>query len=410
MCGILGWTEGRTIEERAFLLTNGNERGRDGYGFWVDGQIIRGIGQISDEQKNTIIKGNRVVGNFRATPTTEAESAVDLLQPYDGIVHNGVIANDKEYGDYPIDSMVLPKILDGNRAFDKAGNMLTKIKGSYALAYHNDNDLIMACNYKPIYYNNHRGLLFGSTPDMILSETNKMPPYTIMSYNGKLRSKEIPRYQSNRVLVSASSGLDSTTVAYMLKKSGYDITLAHLTYDCLAEEREIDRINKIAEHGGFDLCFIPLPKGIMRGTITSGNYHKNQIAGTKYAMDWISARNLLMLSVLTAYAESYGYGYIAFGGNLEESGAYPDNEQEFGRLFNQILPYSTQNGIKIELLQPVATLMKHEIVKKGIESKVPYELTWSCYSDQDKHCDNCGPCYMRKVAFQRNGLVDPVFA
>ncbi len=117
-----------------------------------------------------------------------------------------------------------------------------------------------------------------------------------------------------------------------------------------------------------------------------------------------------MLSILTAWAETNEYGYIAFGGNLEESGAYPDNEQEFGRRFNNILPYATQNGIKVELLQPVSNLMKHEIVKMGNEYKVPWELTWSCYSNKDKHCNSCAPCFMRKTAFERNGMTDPVFA
>ena len=124
---------------------------------------------------------------------------------------------------------------------------------------------------------------------------------------------------------------------------------------------------------------------------------------------WVSGRNLLMLSILTAYAESNEFGYIAFGGNLEESGAYPDNEQEFGRKFNEILPYATQNKVKIELLQPISTMMKHEIVKEGVRLNVPYELTWSCYSDADKHCNNCAPCFMRRVAFERNGWTDPVF-
>jgi 7-cyano-7-deazaguanine synthase len=147
----------------------------------------------------------------------------------------------------------------------------------------------------------------------------------------------------------------------------------------------------------------------MRGTITEGSYHQDGIEGTEYANDWVSARNLLMLSILTAYAETNDYGYIAFGGNGEESQSFPDNEQEFGRRFNAILPFAVQNGVKIELLQPLATLFKHEIVKLGTELGVPYDLTWSCYSDQDTHCGHCGPCYMRKIAFERNGLKDPVF-
>jgi 7-cyano-7-deazaguanine synthase len=53
--------------------------------------------------------------------------------------------------------------------------------------------------------------------------------------------------------------------------------------------------------------------------------------------------------------------------------------------------------------------MKHEIVKIGVPLGVPYHLTWSCYSGNEEHCGECGPCFMRRTAFERNELDDPVF-
>jgi 7-cyano-7-deazaguanine synthase len=52
--------------------------------------------------------------------------------------------------------------------------------------------------------------------------------------------------------------------------------------------------------------------------------------------------------------------------------------------------------------------MKHEIIKEGVDANVPYEHTWSCYGDGVYHCGKCGPCFMRKTAFERNGIKDPV--
>jgi hypothetical protein len=100
---------------------------------------------------------------------------------------------------------------------------------------------------------------------------------------------------------------------------------------------------------------------------------------------------------------------LANGIVVHNSGSYPDNEQEFGRLFNKILPFSTQNGTKIILLDPLSHVMKHEVVKIGNEVGVPWKYTWSCYGDGERHCGTCGPDFMRKTAFQRNGLLDPVF-
>lgn len=57
---------------------------------------------------------------------------------------------------------------------------------------------------------------------------------------------------------------------------------------------------------------------------------------------------------------------------------------------------------------PVGNLVKHEIVKMGLQIGAPLHLTWSCYEGGDKHCGKCGPCYMRKTAFEINGVKDPV--
>jgi|TARA_Y100000034_G_scaffold69421_1_gene83812 7-cyano-7-deazaguanine synthase len=420
MCSIIGWAGKVPMTIKDYLLDRANERGRDGYGFSYDDKTARALGGIlSAAHRRKIVNSYKMIGNFRATPTTEAESKKELLQPYDGIVHNGVIANDKDFNDYPVDSMVLPDIIK-MRSLEESLPQIQKIKGSYALAYYSDGGIILARNYKPIYYyccDDY--FIFASTPGMIRPPSCPTPAYSIMEFKYSTKSDfhnnmllghlKIPRHQSNRVLIAASAGLDSTTVAFILKKQGYEVTLCHFLYNCLAESNEVARIKKIAKHGNFDLSFIDMPKHLMKGTLTSGTYHRDKIEGTEYAVDWISGRNLLMLSLMTTYAESNNYGFIAFGGNLEESGAYPDNEQEFGRMFNNLLPYSTQNGIKIELLQPISTMMKHEIVKRGMKLGVPYELTWSCYSDEKHHCNNCAPCFMRKTAFERNGILDPVF-
>ena len=415
MCSIFGWMGKISGLDRSHIINSANERGRDGFGFWLDGDEYRSMGSVEDFAflRKAIPNAKRVLGNFRATPTTETISTTELLQPYDGIVHNGTIANDKDFGDFPIDSMVLPIILKERAFGTNLLEALSKIKGSFALAYFDQNTLILAANYKPIHFMyRDDGFMFASTPDMLPGYSTPMKPYSIMSVDEwfNVKALDFVLKQNNKVVISASSGLDSTTVAFMLNAQGYDVTLAHFKYGCLAEDKELDRIEKIADYGNFELVVIDMPSKVMRGSIVEGTYHDNAIEGVEYAMDWVSARNLLMLAMLTSYAESFDYGFLAFGGNLEEAAAYPDNEQEFGRRFNALLPFATQNGVKITLLQPLSTYMKHEIVTIGVGLGVPYDLTWSCYSSAERHCGRCGPCYMRKVAFERNGLKDPVFS
>ncbi len=57
---------------------------------------------------------------------------------------------------------------------------------------------------------------------------------------------------------------------------------------------------------------------------------------------------------------------------------------------------------------PFVQWSKADIVKKGLELNVPYELTWSCYEGGDKPCGTCATCIDRARAFEINGTVDPL--
>jgi 7-cyano-7-deazaguanine synthase len=61
----------------------------------------------------------------------------------------------------------------------------------------------------------------------------------------------------------------------------------------------------------------------------------------------------------------------------------------------------------IELLSPFMNVDKTEIVKIGKRLNVPYELTYSCYKGEDRHCGKCGTCYERREAFNDAGVEDP---
>lgn len=432
MCSIFGWMGRGHSEAKIRMIERGNIRGRDGFGFWIDGQTYRSKTYESptDNMKRAIITAKVGIGTFRATPTTEAETTIKNLQPYGGIVHNGTVANCDNFGKFEIDSMALPVIFKGCRTDHDYAKAARKIKGGYAIALSKNrldpnmpDGLFIVANYKPVYYTYFKEakfknfVAFASTPEQLepfqmFAPITKLPPYHYMTIGqtGFITKKKLLTNKfRGRVLVSASAGLDSTTVAYILQNKGYEVELVHFTYGCKAEGQEIERIKAIAGHGKFPLHFIELPK-IMSGTIVSDTYNKDQKYGVRYAADWVSARNLLMLSCMTAFAETAGFDAISFGGNLEEGGAFPDNEPEFGRMFNQLLPYAVKENYQLQLINPIANLMKHEIVREGIINAVPYELTWSCYGDGDVHCGECSPCYMRKMAFERNGRQDPVFS
>jgi 7-cyano-7-deazaguanine synthase len=98
-------------------------------------------------------------------------------------------------------------------------------------------------------------------------------------------------------------------------------------------------------------------------------------ASAEFAHEWVAARNFNFLAQATGIAEAHGFPFIAIGVNLEEAGAYPDNEQIFGVRINEVLPYAVKGYCRVRLLQPFVGYMKHHIVRDGLAIGMPYELT-----------------------------------
>lgn len=402
MCTICGAT--RMDENFISIFQNSLDRGRD--------------------YSNVFYRKGSWICNHRAVPTTEIEKA-EFNQPFGTdykVVHNGTISNDKELGnpEEMIDSYILSKVLDFTNMVTLRDS-LKKVIGSYAIGIMKPNGTFyLACNYKPIFYSYHEGeFYFSSYRNHFPPDWNvvHMKPYSVFdSETGE--SLDIPRTIFDHCIVIASGGLDSTAVAAYACYTHKKVTLLHFNYGCIAEDRELELIKKISEElklrypkcdvnldtVNLDLPFIKNASTLFGSTdnITEG------IAGSEYAHEWVPARNLMMMSIAVAYAESKDASYIYLGTNLEEGGAYPDNENQFIKDFDSCLYGAVQNGKYVKVDTPVGNLMKHEIVKFGLQYKAPFEYTWSCYRDGDKACGHCGPCFMRQTAFARNGLVDPI--
>lgn len=458
MCSITGavpLTPTTEVDPRVYglMFDLALERGRDAWGVATKHAVLRSptaYDRFSHEQHIASLvseaNGSWVIGLNRGEPTTEHfEVTPDDLSPHDDrghraewtTVHNGTIANDHELArmfalpDRGIDSRVLPFVLGLAKVDpdDIADVLNTKVRGSYALAAgHSSGALVLACNYKPIFTAVVDDVLyFASLPHhlpgyrSLRSTVQKLEPYTVLVVDQNkqvvsvpLRGPFVNPAKNGRSLVVLSGGLDSTTVlAQEVKQRGaQNVSAMHLSYGCHATSRELEAVTAICQRLGVNLHLLETDafeaiggSTLLRG---SGSDAVSGQAGSEYAHEWVPARNLIMASLAVGLAETEGYDFIALGNNLEESGAYPDNEQEFIRALNQVLPNAVQEGRRVRFIEPVGNLMKHEIVKLGLAVGAPLDLTYSCYRGGENHCGTCGPCFMRHNAFRMNGAVDPL--
>ena len=445
------------------IIVRAEARGRDSYGVVVfdkDGKMMKlhkKTFRPSYDIRNVVLvePGARLVmNNNRAEPTTEyvANKTTNDVQPFrtgdTWAAHNGTIANDKDLEvlhklmrTTQIDSAIIPALVDKEWNGTTA-NLVKLLRddliGSYAVSIYSlkkPNKLFLAVNYKPLYIHfdaQLNVLFFSSLEDYMVGDkidevfnikdkVKQVRPYSLLEIDmtdGTVREfilRKPKRNEKKRALVICSSGLDSTVCASWALNQKMDVELLHFKYGCRATTKEEVAVKQIAE-------FMKIPVHVIETSMfrdvikhsrltnpgEEGDLVKTRDgeASAELAWEWVPARNLVFMSIATAFAEARGFDYIILGGNLEESGAYPDNELIFQRKFNEVLPYACNLNKHVEVLTPVANLMKHEIVKMGLELGTPLHLAWSCYEGTETPCKKCGPCYMRRKGFKMNGVVD----
>lgn len=222
-----------------------------------------------------------------------------------------------------------------------------------------------------------------------------------------------------KALVLFSGGIDSTTcLAMAIDKYGKENVCALSISYGQKHTKEIDSAKKIADYYGVELYYLDLAK-IFEFSECSLLSHSNEEIPTESYADqlektggspvstYVPFRNGLFLSSAASFALSKECEIIYYGAHSDDAAgnAYPDCSDEFNNAMNEAIYLGSGKQLRIEA--PFVKWTKADVVKKGLELKAPYEMTWSCYQGNDKPCGVCGTCIDRAKAFELNGVVDP---
>lgn len=223
-----------------------------------------------------------------------------------------------------------------------------------------------------------------------------------------------------KAVVLLSGGMDSCAcVAIAREEHGVaNMALLHAGYGQLTQDRERRAFTEIADFygvqqrlivqldhfraiGGSALTdkSIAVPENQFR----TGGSHGGDIPVT-----YVPFRNAHFLSVAVSWAEAIGAGAIYIGAVAEDSSGYPDCRPEYYRAFQNVIREGTRPETQIEIITPVITLKKSEIIRRATELDAPLYLTWSCYQSEDVACGACDSCLLRLKAFAEAGITDPV--
>ena len=123
---------------------------------------------------------------------------------------------------------------------------------------------------------------------------------------------------------------------------------------------------------------------------------------------YVPFRNAHFLAAAVSWAETIGASRIYIGAVEADSSGYPDCRPEYYQVYNRLIAAGTRPETRIEIVTPLITLRKQEIVKKGIELDAPFHLSWSCYRSQEMACGRCDSCALRLRAFEQAGAKDAI--
>lgn len=223
-----------------------------------------------------------------------------------------------------------------------------------------------------------------------------------------------------KVMVLSSGGVDSSTcLGIAVKEYGKENVVALSISYGQKHSKEIEASDALANYYGVDHIKLDLSTIFDFSDCSLLSHSDRDIPKESYAEQikktdgkpvstYVPFRNGLFIASAASIAISKGCSKIYYGAHADDSAgnAYPDCSSVFNEAMNKAVYEGS--GRQLEIVAPFVGINKAQVVKKGLEIGVPYELTWSCYEGGEEPCGKCGTCIDRIAAFEANGVKDPL--
>ena len=218
----------------------------------------------------------------------------------------------------------------------------------------------------------------------------------------------------SKCVVPISGGLDSTVILNWAAYEGYEVHAVSFNYGQRHYQNELlcaietCKSGLAKSHKVLNLNFF---KDIVdTSSLTNDDIDvakTKDVLGDPQTVNYVPNRNMMLLSICTAYAESLGATKVFHGSALVDSQAgYWDGSIEFIRAINKVNELNRRDRVEIEA--PLILKSKKDIIDMGVNLGVDFKKTWTCYEGKDRACGECPACSSRIQGFLEAGYVDPV--
>ena len=220
-------------------------------------------------------------------------------------------------------------------------------------------------------------------------------------------------------IILLSGGLDSTTCAAIAKEDGYDLHGLTINYGQkhnyeLKAAKLVAQNFKFNSHAIIDIDLASFGGSSLVSEEIEVPKNRNLEIKDDIPSTYVPARNTVFLSIALAKAETINTFDIFIGVNAIDYSGYPDCRPEFILQFEKMMNVATKDAVqnvrKYKIHTPLIKLTKAEIIKKGQQLGIDYQITSSCYSPNKygQPCGQCDACKLRIKGFDDAGLADPL--
>lgn len=229
-----------------------------------------------------------------------------------------------------------------------------------------------------------------------------------------------------------SGGADSAVLLAHLRAEGYIVHALTVDYG-QRHVREINAAKAVA--GWYGIPHHVINASFLAGLLPGSSQTDRTVAVPHGGFEEpvmkrtvVPNRNMVLASIAAAYAHAHKHDGIALAVHGGDRAIYPDCREPWVDALERVVAvgnWDPSEPVEIDALWhsfhvrvPFLKSSKRGIIARGIELRVPFGLTWTCYEGGERACGKCGACVERADAFdwaneQRasNGLprvADPV--
>lgn len=223
----------------------------------------------------------------------------------------------------------------------------------------------------------------------------------------------MPGSKNDIAICLLSGGLDSCVTAAFAKEAGHELAFLHVNYGQRTEARELKAFKAISRHYEVTntlVVNVGYLKEIGGSALTDPNLSvpMDSISTEDVPITYVPFRNAHLIAIAVSWAEVLGAGYVYIGATEVDYSGYPDCRRSFFDAMEKAVDEGTRPETRIKIMTPIIQMGKKEVVEAGARLNVPFELTWSCYTQDETACARCESCLLRLKGFRQAGIRDPI--